>query len=232
MKKIKDLDKNTLRKLYIEKEYSSGEIANMYNCTSPGVLYRIEKYNIKKRSQKESCNTDRYREKLSEARKGKNNPQYGISPTKETRNKISRSVEQAYEEGRLERKISKKHKEKLIGKNHYLYGKRLPKETREKISKSNKGRKFSKQTREKISNSLKEYYLRPENNKTNSPETRLKMRLSAIQRINDNLKEGNQMMPNYNPSACRKIEKYGELNGYNFQHAENGGEVHIKDLGY
>jgi hypothetical protein len=38
--------------------------------------------------------------------------------------------------------------------------------------------------------------------------------------------------PAYNPEACRFIEKYGEANGFEFKHAENGGEHFIEDLGY
>ena len=30
--------------------------------------------------------------------------------------------------------------------------------------------------------------------------------------------------PNYNPYACEIIDEYGKKNGYNFQHAMNGGE--------
>jgi hypothetical protein len=39
-------------------------------------------------------------------------------------------------------------------------------------------------------------------------------------------------LPNYNPDACRIIDEYGKHHGYNFQHAENGGEFYIKELGY
>jgi hypothetical protein len=38
--------------------------------------------------------------------------------------------------------------------------------------------------------------------------------------------------PNYNPKACQIIEEYGKEHGYNFQHALNGGEYYIKELGY
>ena len=33
--------------------------------------------------------------------------------------------------------------------------------------------------------------------------------------------------PNYNTEGCKIIEKYGTKHGFNFQHAENGGEVCI-----
>jgi hypothetical protein len=36
----------------------------------------------------------------------------------------------------------------------------------------------------------------------------------------------------YNPKACDAIDEYGKLHGYNFQHAMNGGEFYIKELGY
>jgi len=36
----------------------------------------------------------------------------------------------------------------------------------------------------------------------------------------------------YNPEACKIIEQYGKENGYNFQHAENGGEYQIPDTRY
>lgn len=41
-----------------------------------------------------------------------------------------------------------------------------------------------------------------------------------------------QIIPAFNPSACKIIEKYGEQNGYKFQHALNGGEFYIENLGY
>jgi uncharacterized protein YueI len=36
----------------------------------------------------------------------------------------------------------------------------------------------------------------------------------------------------FNPDACRIISEYGRQHGYNFQHALNGGEIYIKELGY
>ena len=58
------------------------------------------------------------------------------------------------------------------------------------------------------------------------------MRKIAIDRINKNLKEGNQLVPNYNKYACLIIENFAKQYGYNFQHAENGGEYYIEELGY
>jgi len=62
-----------------------------------------------------------------------------------------------------------------------------------------------------------------------TPEIRQKNRLAMISYKE---KLHGQMAPNYNPTACQLIDKYGKDYGYNFQHAETGGEFHIKELGY
>lgn len=40
------------------------------------------------------------------------------------------------------------------------------------------------------------------------------------------------LFPNYNVNAIPIIEEYGNKYGYNFQHAENGGEYYVEGLGY
>jgi len=64
------------------------------------------------------------------ANKKENNPNFGKTPSKETRKKISKAKK---------------------GKNHPYFGKHLSKTHREKIGKSNKGHKHSLQARKKIS---------------------------------------------------------------------------------
>ena len=64
------------------------------------------------------------------------------------------------------------------------------------------------------------------------PEPRRKMRLWAIQKVQNQLIDGGQVYPAYNPSACRLIDEYGQKYGYHFQHALNGGEYFISHLGY
>ncbi len=70
------------------------------------------------------------------------------------------------------------------------------------------------------------------NNPTKRPEVSKKIRLSHINRINKNLKIGAQIIPNFNPLACTLIDNFGKEHKYNFQHAMNGGEYYIKELGY
>lgn len=60
-------------------------------------------------------------------------------------------------------------------------------------------------------------------------ETIKQMRLSRIRNMKKNF---GQIAPNYNPHACKIIDEYGKKHNYNFQHAENNGEFHIKKLGY
>lgn len=55
-----------------------------------------------------------------------------------------------------------------------------------------------------------------------------KSRISALNRIRKQV----QIVPNYNINSISIIEEYGKKHGYNFQHAENGGEYYIKSLGY
>lgn len=40
------------------------------------------------------------------------------------------------------------------------------------------------------------------------------------------------LFPNYNINSIPIIEEYGRVNGYKFQHAENGGEYFVEGLGY
>ena len=65
-----------------------------------------------------------------------------------------------------------------------------------------------------------------------SDKTKCKLRLNQISIISVAKFNGGQVFPNYNKSSISFIENYGKNNGYNFKHAENGGEFYIKELGY
>jgi hypothetical protein len=120
-------------------------------------------------------------------------------------------------------------------------GKKHSKDTCEKISLSKIGHSVGEETRVKIS--------KTQIGKKHTLETKLKMsisrckylhenggikqvRLSTIHMIQNRKLNGTQLYPNYNPNACKIINEYGNNNNYNFQHAENGGEYYIKELGY
>jgi len=65
--------------------------------------------------------------------------------------------------------------------------------------------------------------------KTHTKETKTKQRVSTLNYLS---KTKGQIVPRYNINSITIIEEYGVKNGYNFQHAENGGEYYIKELGY
>jgi hypothetical protein len=65
--------------------------------------------------------------------------------------------------------------------------------------------------------------------KKHSDEWRRKLRISTINYIE---KHHGQLKARYNPSGCRYFEKLMKETGTFIQHAENGGEFHIKHLGY
>ena len=119
-------------------------------------------------------------------------------------------------------KMSEKHKNKISETKRERY-------KNEKYDKShlygnnygtkNKGNIFTKEHRKNIGLTSK--------GRKHTPETKEKIREKLISRIE---KLSGTYSPNYNPEACKIIEKYGEQHNYDFQHAENGGE--FKVLGY
>jgi len=105
-------------------------------------------------------------------------------------------------------------------------GKRMSLAQKRKISFSkigctawNKGKKMSKKFCD-IQHQVQGGENHPMYGKHHSEETRRKMREAALNRVT----------PNFNPIACQRIDEYGHKYGYHFQHALNGGEVHI--IGY
>jgi hypothetical protein len=106
-----------------------------------------------------------------------------------------------------------------IGDKAFWYGKSMSKETKEKMSNVRIGKKLSSTTKQKCSEQ-KLGKNNPMFGKTPTEEHREKMRIAALNRIQ---KQG--IMVAFNPTACKFIEEFGKKNGYNFQHALNGGEV-------
>ena len=87
------------------------------------------------------------------------------------------------------------------------------------------GRHHTKESKKTVSRKLK--------GRIYSEETLKKMRLGAIKRISNSYFNGGQVFPNYNSSSISILEqKAKELNIVDLQHAENGGEYFIEELGY
>jgi very-short-patch-repair endonuclease len=80
----------------------------------------------------------------------------------------------------------------------------------------------SDETRKKMS-LAKQGYKRKQSNKE-----RKNRRLLFQEKFND----FDNWHPNFNPKACDYFEKFDKENNTSGQHARNGGEFHIKELGY
>lgn len=105
------------------------------------------------------------------------------------------------------------------------------KERNKKISDALTGKKQSTEHRQKLSNARKGL-LAGDKNPSKRGDVRRKIRKSVIERIEQNKLDGNQLVPNYNPTACHYFNKLMEQTNTFIQHAENVGEYHIKELGY
>lgn len=142
---------------------------------------------------------------------GKKHGMYGKHHTKDAKKKISDAER---------------------GEKNHNYGKPMAEETKMKLYIANKGRKHTEETikRMKIAQGGKNnpsYGRRGElspiygdKNPSKRAEVRKKLRELRL----------NQVMPNFNPDACKIIDEYGKKHVYNFQHALNGGEISI--IGY
>ena len=115
------------------------------------------------------------------------------------------------------------------GEKNGMFGKHHSEETKLIIKEKRKLQMCSTETRDKMLISAKQR-LEEFNHwlgKKHKNESKDKMRVTAAKRIHDN-----KWHPSFNVTACEIIEKYGKENGYNFQHAMNGGEYFIEELGY
>jgi hypothetical protein len=118
---------------------------------------------------------------------------------------------------------------KAVGDKNSMYGKKHKKETIEKIKEKRKSQKFLDDTKRKMSISAKKRLAihNHRKGKLHNDITKEKMRIAAANRIHNN-----KWHPSFNVFACKVIQSYGEKYEYDFQHAMNGGEVFIKELGY
>lgn len=109
------------------------------------------------------------------------------------------------------------------GKNNPMYGK-VP-------WNKNKSDYFSKETLKNIP-LFKKGQTPWNKGKTFSTETKHKMRLSHLRFMKECIFEGGQIRPSYNSNACKFFAKFDQLNNTNGMYATNGGEYHIKELGF
>lgn len=162
------------------------------------------------------------KEKISKNVSGEKNPFYGKHHTQETKNKLS---EFSHSQKMIEIRASEDYRRKL----------------REGMLKSDvlKQSRASLEYRNKLKNALKnsDAFQKVQEEKR-TPENREKRRILTAQQIIRNLKlmgldDGkHHFIPNFNPKACEYFDKLMKENGTNIQHALNGGEFGIPELGY
>jgi len=128
-------------------------------------------------------------------------------------------------------KISKSLKGKYTKENHWLYNKTLNIETINKMSLSAMGDKnsfYGKQHKKETLLNFSENRKGIKNGmfgKTHSEHTKEKMRILTILDLRKKgIVLGNN---NFNPNACRYFDELNKQNGWNLQHALNGGEIEI-----
>lgn len=103
-----------------------------------------------------------------------------------------------------------------------LKGHAVSEVTRRRVGETQKGKIVSEATRNKMSQNRR--------GKPRSQEVVKKIRLAVIRRIEN--RKGSQVYPNWNPRACEYFEKWDIEHDTKGQHATNGGEYKIKELGY
>jgi len=60
----------------------------------------------------------------------------------------------------------------------------------------------------------------------------INVRLKKLEIIESNFKKGYQITPYFNPNACKLFDEISKKENIYIQHAMNGGEYRIKELGY
>jgi hypothetical protein len=154
-------------------------------------------------------NTPEYKQKFSEMHKGENNGMYGKQHSEEIKNKISDITKEKMNSPEMKEKMRKI---------------QTSQEYREKLSAALMGRKHTQESKLKMKGPR--ICLQGENNpnfgkcRKHTDEDKRKMREAVVRRV----QKYGIISRNFNPDACKIIDEYGQKNGYNFQHAMNGGE--------
>jgi len=142
---------------------------------------------------------------------------------------------------REEQKLKLSNIHKKYGTGKWMIGRILSNKTKEKISNSSKGKKLTTETKLKQSLSklgelnpakrldvirkISEYQLK--NKRVISEETRRKLSIKSKESILKRIEKFGKICPNFNSYACNYFDKLNEQNGWNLQHALNGGETRI-----
>ena len=156
---------------------------------------------------------------------GENNPFYNKRHSDETKELIGEVVSEKYKDPELRQRVSEIRKEWHKHNENSFKGRIHSDETKELLSFLSTKRFENEDERQKISRSLVGNI--PWNyGKTGVYDASVidKMSNSAKARI---VRQGNNQIHSYNPNSIPILEEYANENGYNIQHAENGGEYQV-----
>lgn len=177
----------------------------------------------------------------------------GRKLSNESKHKISKTLKEKYKKGELSKDLSYLHNDIIHAKiSQTKKGVKLSKQHKVQISKGiNNSEKFKLSVKNpdrnlKISNALKSKPKSIEHRRKLSQnhadisghknpskrfDVRKKLRIATINNIKKYSKN-RKINPNYNPVACEYFNNLMKHNKIFIQHAENGGEYYIKELGY
>ena len=199
------------------------------NCSEETRIKMSESHKGKKRSEES-------KKKQSEFVTGKEKPWLkGIPLSIEIKRKISES--NSGEKNHFWHKChseetKKKMSERRKGSKAWNKGISHSEETKKKISEKHKGKTYEEKFGKEKANEIKKRISEKIKGKKHSDETNKKHRLATIKIINKHIKYGGQITPFYNSNGCKYFEKLMLETNTHIQHAENGGEYYIKELGY
>ena len=108
-----------------------------------------------------------------------------------------------------------------IGNRSFWYGKKMSESTKKKMSEKRIGKRLSKITKQKLSDK-KIGNKNPMYGNIPTEEYREKLRNGQLRRLE---KQGISI--SYNPKACKFIDELNKKQGWNLQHALNGGEIKL-----
>lgn len=202
---------------YIINGKSALQIANENGWSSSTIVNKqLRRLNIPVRSVKQSHYMDGYRDRIEKTNLKKYGAINPLSTGTVIFHKRNKTVKEKYGVDNIfqHRDV----KEKIKNTNIDKYGAHTP------ICKNS-----SLHT-----NYMKTIYERyGTNNASKSDIIRKKQRLITLKKIEEQIGRGGQIIPSYNMSSISILEeKAKELGITDLQHAENGGEYYIKELGY
>lgn len=250
-----NLDENEVVRLYTEENKSTTDIAKKYNCSAATISRRLKKNGVKLRK-----NLDESKIVKLYTEKEKSTPQIaekfdcGTNTIArclkrngvEMRNSGGTKVDPDVTEEELkELYIEKNYTQKEL-KEHYGYASNYSiTQKLDKFGISKSKEKVKEKRRETLHKKIitrafddVEHFKEKANTYRSKCSLAREMNTDTdtVRRIlnyyNVSFETKYSVKPNYNPHACKAIEKYGNKHGYDFQHAENGGERHIKKFNY